>query len=214
MRRSPRKLRLNCCKLKASRVKSICAWMTSSNSPRLKGSVMWRNFSENSTTFHKMSRSMNALSTTPGCCTLTATSLSLPPGPSKANSGLRRARWTWPTDPLATGSSSNSSNNSLTSRPSSIRRTSLVTSEGWLGASERSFASVWITSGGNMSGRIESHWPNFWKAAPARCVHSSICSSQYSRQRWLSLKTSTQQEDAKKGVNTHAKNTDRRKVNQ
>jgi len=40
MRLSPRKLRLNFCKLKASRVKSICARITSSNSPRSKGTAM------------------------------------------------------------------------------------------------------------------------------------------------------------------------------
>mmetsp|Transcript_8263 Transcript_8263/g.23684 ORF Transcript_8263/g.23684 Transcript_8263/m.23684 type:complete len:204 (-) Transcript_8263:450-1061(-) len=174
IRRSPRKFRLNRWRLKASRVKSICAWMTSSKSPRSKGMVMWRKRSENSTTFQTMSRSINALSTTPGCCTFTATSRNLPPGPSRANSGRSRARCTWPTEPLATGSSSNSSNKSSTSRPNSSRSMRRVTSLGWLGASERSFESVWMTSGGNMSGRMESHWPNFWNAAPARCVHSSI----------------------------------------
>mmetsp|Transcript_125771 Transcript_125771/g.350441 ORF Transcript_125771/g.350441 Transcript_125771/m.350441 type:complete len:246 (-) Transcript_125771:40-777(-) len=161
MRCSPRKLRLNLCKLNASRVKSICALITSSNSPLLNGIVMWRNFSENSTTFQTMDKSMNALSTTPGCWTLTATSRSRPPGPSRANSGRRRARCTWPTEPLATGCSSNKSKSSSTSRPSCSRSVRRETSIGWLGASDRSLPRTWITSGGNMSGRMDNHWPNF-----------------------------------------------------
>mmetsp|Transcript_12936 Transcript_12936/g.35154 ORF Transcript_12936/g.35154 Transcript_12936/m.35154 type:complete len:226 (+) Transcript_12936:939-1616(+) len=182
--------------------------MTTSNSPRLNGKVMCKKCCEKSTTFQTISKSMKALSTTPGCCTFTATSRSFPPGPSKANSGRSRARWTCPTEPLATGSSSKLSNISATSRPNWSRNVSLETEVGWLGASDLSLLKVSMTSGGNMSGLMESHWPNFWNAAPAFWVQFSICANQSSRHAGLSEKIIKHVDAATNGANTHARYND------
>mmetsp|Transcript_8468 Transcript_8468/g.19919 ORF Transcript_8468/g.19919 Transcript_8468/m.19919 type:complete len:243 (-) Transcript_8468:256-984(-) len=214
IRGSSLKFSPNFCKLKASRVKSICARITSSNSWRLKGAAMCKKRSEKSTILHTSAKSMNAESTTPGCCTFTATSLSLPPSPSNANSARSRALWTCPTEPLAMGRSSKASKSSSTSWPRSFCTICLDSAGEWLGASDRSWLNASITSGGNMSGLMDSHCPNFWKAAPALLVQRSISSNQYSLQAMLLGLISTKTEAKAKGAKAHAKNTARFTANQ
>jgi len=64
-----------------------------------------------------------------------------------------------------------------------------------------------------MSGLMESHCPNFWKAAPARCMQARMVSSHTSRNRWFSGKITTTEDTQKSGVNTHASHAVRLQVN-
>mmetsp|Transcript_19324 Transcript_19324/g.46172 ORF Transcript_19324/g.46172 Transcript_19324/m.46172 type:complete len:234 (+) Transcript_19324:1755-2456(+) len=149
----------------ASQWKSTCFWRIPANSSCEKGIVRSGNLSINL----KMSSTSTQISSrTEGCRTLTATSrIVLPWAVWTACSGLNRPLCTWATVPEATGSMSNSSNSSSSSTPKDSKIMARVCSNECGGTSLRSLERALIMSGANMSGRIDNHWPNFWKEQPA-----------------------------------------------
>ena len=77
------------------------------------------------------------------------------------------ARCTWPIDAAAIGSSSNSRKSRSIGCPSSSRITRSTSANGNGRTSSWSPRSSAMMSGGTMSGRVESSWPNLTNVGPS-----------------------------------------------